>query len=215
METKAIKMAVVGANGHAGSLIVEEAVRRGIEVTAVVRGENKTAAGKSLAKDALALETGDLASFDVVVDAVGGWTPETVGAIPAVAKHLMEILSGTATRLLVVGGAGSLFVNKEHTATVADGPEFPADWKPLAAVHSEALAALRASTGLKWTYISPACDFRVDAPRTGEYILGGEELTLNDKGESIISYADYAVAMVDEATSAAPHIAQRISVNGK
>lgn len=210
-----MKMAVVGANGRAGKLIVEEAVRRGIDVTAIVRGENKTAAAKSLAKDATALEAGDLAGFDAVVDAVGGWTAETIGAIPAVAKHLAAVLSGTPVRLLIVGGAGSLFVNKEHTATVAEGPAFPADWKPLASAHSDALAALRATTGLKWTYISPACDFRADAPRTGEYILGGEELTLNDKGESIISYADYAVAMVDEATSAAPHIAQRISVIGK
>jgi hypothetical protein len=167
---------------------------------------------KVVVKDALALEKSDLAGFDIVVDAVGGWTAETIGTIPAVAKHLAGILSETATRLLVVGGAGSLFVNKEHTATVADDPAFPADWKPLASAHSEALAALRASKGVKWTYISPASDFRADGPRTGEYIVGGEELTLSSKGVSVISYADYAVAMVDEAASAAPHIAQRISV---
>ncbi|MBP5791400.1 MAG: hypothetical protein J6W80_03990 [Kiritimatiellae bacterium] len=76
----------------------------------------------------------------------------------------------------------------------------------------ETLASLRATTGLKWTYVSPACDFRADEPRTGEYKLGGEELTMSSKGDSVVGYADYAVAMVDEATSAAPHIAQRISV---
>ena len=70
-----MKMAVVGANGRAGKLIVEEAVRRGIDVTAIVREANKTAAAKSLAKGATELEAGDLAGFDVVVDAVGGWTP--------------------------------------------------------------------------------------------------------------------------------------------
>jgi hypothetical protein len=207
-----MKMAIVAANGKAGKLIVAEAVNRGIDVTAIVREENKSAAQSVIVKDALSLTKEDLAAFDVVVDAVGGWTADTVGAIPAVAKHLAGVLTGTQTRLLVVGGAGSLFVNPKHTATVADDPAFPADWKPLAAAHAEALAALRASTGLKWTYISPACDFRADEPRTGEYKLGGEELTMSSKGDSVVGYADYAVAMVDEATSAAPHIAQRISV---
>lgn len=64
---------------------------------------------------------------------------------------------------------------------------------------------------VKWTYISPAGDFQADGAKTGKYILGGEELTLNSKGESVISYADYAVAMVDEALNG-NHIQQRISV---
>ena len=64
---------------------------------------------------------------------------------------------------------------------------------------------------MKWTYISPAADFQAEGARTGEYILGGEELTLNEKGESIISYADYAVAMVDEIVKGG-HIQERISV---
>ena len=207
-----MKMAIVAANGKAGKLIAAEAAGRGIDVTAFVRGENKSAAQSAVQKDALSLTKDDLAAFDVVVDAVGGWTADTIGAIPAAAKHLAEVLTGTETRLLVVGGAGSLFVNPEHTATVADDPAFPADWKPLAAAHGEALAALRSSTGLKWTYISPACDFRADEPRTGEYTIGGEELTMSSKGDSVIGYADYAVAMIDEALSGAPHIAQRISV---
>ena len=75
----------------------------------------------------------------------------------------------------------------------------------------KALDELRTRTDVKWTYISPAGDFQGDGTRTGKYILGGEELTLNAKGESIISYADYAVAMVDEALNGS-HIQQRISV---
>jgi len=63
----------------------------------------------------------------------------------------------------------------------------------------------------KWTYISPAGDFQAEGERTGEYILGGEELTLNGKGESVISYADYAIAMVDEIVDGS-HIQERISV---
>ena len=74
-----------------------------------------------------------------------------------------------------------------------------------------ALDELRTRTDVKWTYISPAGDFQADGIRTGKYILGGEELTLNSRGESVISYADYAVAMVDEALEG-NHIQQRISV---
>lgn len=207
-----MKIAIVAANGKAGKLIASEAVNRGIEVTAIVRSENRSSAPTAIIKDALSLTKDDLADFDVVIDAVGGWTADSIGAIPDVAKHLGQLLAGTKTRLLVVGGAGSLFVNPEHTVTVADAPSFPSDWKPLAAAHAEALAALRAAEGLNWTYVSPACDFRADEPRTGEYKLGGEELTLSSNGDSVIGYADYAVAMIDEALSNAPHIAQRISV---
>ena len=185
-----MKVAVVAANGRVGRLVVKEARARGLDVTAIVRGENKSGAPDALVKDVLALEKSDLERFDAVVDAVGTWTPETLPAIPGAAKHLCEILAGTKTRLLVVGGAGSLFTNPQHTATVADDPAFPESYKPVASAHAEALAALRASEGVDWTYISPACDFRADEPRTGEYTLGGEELTLSLAGDSMIGYAD-------------------------
>ena len=145
-----MKIAVICANGKAGKLIVKEAVNRGLDVTAVVRGDN-------------------------------------------------------------VGGAGSLYVNPEHTACVADGPDFPDGFKPLAGAMAKALSELRQRRDVRWTYISPAGDFQAEGERTGKYILGGEELTLNSKGESIISYADYAIAMVDEAVNG-NNIRKRISV---
>lgn len=125
--------------------------------------------------------------------------------------YLCDLLSGTDIRLLVVGGAGSLYVNPEHTACVADGPDFPDGFKPLAAAMAKALTELRQRKDVKWTYISPAGDFQSEGKRTGKYILGGEELTLNSKGESVISYADYAIAMVDGAVTG-NHIQERISV---
>ena len=64
---------------------------------------------------------------------------------------------------------------------------------------------------MKWTFVSPAGDFQADGERTGSYILAGEELTLNERGESVISYADFAIAMVDEVESG-NHVGQRISV---
>ena len=125
--------------------------------------------------------------------------------------HLSDILSGSDTRLLVVGGAGSRYLNPEHSLTVAQGPDFPEAFKPLALAMAAALAELRKRADVRWTYISPACDFQAEGERTGEYILGGEELTVNERGESIISYADFAVAMLDEIESG-NHVGQRISV---
>ncbi len=209
-----MKLAVICANGKAGKLIVQEAVKRGMDVTAVVRGENQTVAQHTLSKDLFDLTKEDLAGFDVVVDAFGTWAPETLHLHSESLKHLADILSGSNVRLLVVGGAGSLYINKEHTMQVMDAPNFPEMFKPLAQKQGKSLEELRARTDVKWTYISPAGDFRADGPRTGEYILAGEELTLNDKGESIISYADYAIAMVDEAEKG-NHIQQRISTVGK
>lgn len=206
-----MKIAVVCANGKAGRLIVKEAVERGLDVTAVVRGENRTVAKNVIQKDLFDLKAADLEQFDVVVDAFGAWIEETLPQHSTSLKHLCDILSGKETRLVVVGGAGSLYVNPEHTAQVMDGADFPDIFKPLAAAQGKALDELRLRNDVKWTFISPAGDFQAEGERTGEYILAGEELTLNDKGESIISYADYAIAMVDEITKG-NHIQKRISV---
>ena len=206
-----MKIAVICANGKAGKLIVKEAVSRGLDVTAVVRGENATEAKEVLKKDLFDLTADDLKGFDVVIDAFGAWTEETLPLHSTSLKHLCDILSGTETRLLIVGGAGSLYVNPEHTVCVADGPDFPDAFKPLASAMAKALSELRERKDVKWTYISPAGDFQAEGERTGKYILGWEELMLNSKGESIISYADYAIAMVDEAVNG-NHIQKRISV---
>lgn len=206
-----MKIAVVGANGKAGSLITKEAVGRGLDVTAVVRSDNKSAADKVIKKDLFDLTAEDLKGFDAVIDAFGAWTEDTLPQHSTSLEHLCDILSNSDTRLIVVGGAGSLYVNPEHTACVADGPDFPDMFKPLAAAMAKALGELRRRNDVKWTYISPAGDFRPDGERTGKYILGGEELILNSKGESVISYADYAVAMVDEVVNG-NNIQKRISV---
>lgn len=206
-----MKLAVVCANGKAGTLIVKEAMERGLDVTAIARGENRTCAPHFLQKDLFDLTAADLAGYDAVVDAFGAWMEDTLPQHSTSLRHLCGILAGSDTRLLVVGGAGSLYVNPEHTACVADGPDFPDAFKPLAAAMAAALDELRRRRDVRWTYVSPAGDFQPDGERTGRYLLGGEELLLNSRGESAISYADYAIAMIDEAVKG-KHIRQRISV---
>lgn len=205
------RIAVVAANGRVAGKVIAEAVSRGFDVTGFGRKSNNTKAQAYVQKDLFDLTSDDLKGFDAVVDAFGAWTPETLPEHSTSLKHLCDILSGTNVRLVVVGGAGSLYVNKEHTAQVKDGKDFPDSFKPLATAMGKALDELRKRNDVKWTYISPAGDFQADGERTGKYILAGEELTLNSRGESIISYADYAIALVDEIEKG-NHIGQRISV---
>ncbi len=210
------KVAIVCAAGKEGRLLVQEALSRGYEVTGFVRKESDAVdpAAKKVVKDLFDLTREDLAGFDAVIDAFGAWTRDTLPLHKTSLKHLCDILSGTKVRLLVVGGAGSLYVNAEHTVQVKDLESFPDVFKPLADNMGEALAQLRTRSDVLWTYLSPAGDFVADGERTGEYLVGGEEYFVNDKGVSRISYADYAIAMIDEVENA-NNIQKRFSVIGK
>lgn len=211
LEVRRMKIAVVCANGKAGKLIVEEAIARNIDVTAIARGNNKTKAINYIEKDIFDISYDDVKDYDVIIDAFGTWEPDTLSQHSSTLKHLCDLVSNKDTRLLVVGGAGSLYVNQEHTIQVMDGIDFPEMFKPLASHMGKALEELRTRNDVKWTYVSPAADFQADGIETGSYILGGEELILNSKGESKISYADYAIAVIDEATQG-NNIQKRISV---
>ena len=204
---------VIGANGRVSSLVVKEALSRGLQVTGLVR-KNNLQIENYIEKDALDLTSEDLKNFDVVVDAVGGWNKQTIPNITNAMIHLANIMQNLNTRLIVVGGAGSLFVNKERTITVDMGKDFPDSWKPLSSAHGKGLEYLRKTNNLNWTYISPACNFVSDGIKTNNYTLGGEELILNANGESEISYADYALALVDEIINN-KHNKERISVVSK
>ncbi len=207
-----MKIAVVAANGRVSQKVIKEALDRGFSVKAFGRdAENKTDATDYVQKDIMDLTKEDLAGFDAVVDGFGAWKDEDQPMHTKTSQHLCDVLSGTDTRLLIVGGAGSLYVNPEHTVQVKDGADFPEIFMPLANAMGEELDELRKRDDVNWTFISPAGDFQADGERTGKYILAGEELTLNSKGESIISYDDYAIAMVDEIESG-NHIKERISV---
>ena len=205
-------IAVVAGDGRVARKVITEAVNRGWDVTAFGRKDENTGDAQTyIKKDILDLTSEDLEGFDAVVDAFGAWTPETFHLHGETLQHLLDILADTDVRLVYVGGAGSLYVNPEHTLQVYQTPDFPAEFVPLATAQVGTLAQIRPVKNVKWTYISPAGDFQAEGERTGEYILAGEELTLNDRGESIISYADYTIALVDEIESG-NHIQERISV---
>ncbi|CAM4320743.1 NAD(P)-dependent oxidoreductase [Erysipelothrix aquatica] len=210
-----MKIAVIGASGKAGRLIVDEAIARGHEVTAFVRDANKvTNKGASVFEsDLFDLKSEDLKGFDSVVDAFGFFGEDQTVHVTSL-NHIANLVAGTPTRLLVVGGAGSLYVDEALTTQLMQTEGFPEAYLPMASNMGKALDQLRERADVQWTYVSPAADFRADGIRTGSYTLAGEVLTLNSQNESTISYADYAIAMVDEIEQA-HHIQKRISVVSK
>lgn len=208
-----MKIAVIGANGKAGSLIVKEALERGHEVTAVVRDSSKVnnTQVKILEKDLFDLTYDDLKENDAVIDAFAVWAEDQLYQHKTSLAHLSDILAEKPVRLLVVGGAGSLYVDPEHKLRLMDTPDFPDMFKPLASNMGEAFDALRTRKDVNWTYLSPSADFSAEGVRTGKYKAGGEELITNSKGLSTISYADYAIAMLDEA-ELPKHLQERFTV---
>ncbi len=193
-----MKIAVVGANGRVGSLIVNDLVAKGEDVTAIVREANKTNAQHVIVADAKNITGQDLEGFDIVIDALGGWTADTVGIIPEGEKHLADLLEGTNTKLYVVGGAGSLFVDPDRTTMLMQTPDFPEAFVAVAAAHGQALADLKSRKDLNWVYISPAADFQADGQETGKILESDDHFMVNPEGQSFISYKDYAKAFVNE-----------------
>lgn len=195
-----MKIGIIGASGKAGKLIAKEAVARGHEVTAIVRDAAKLGESElnAVEKDIFAVTSEDLAPYDVVVNAFGAPHGQEQQHVEA-GRVLIQALQGAPnTRLIVVGGAGSLYVDEAQTTQLMDTPDFPDAYKATASNQGQNLKDLQQSSGIQWTFISPAAFFNPEGKRTGAYQLGKEHLLLNAKGESYVSYADYAIAVLDE-----------------
>ncbi|MEO5705706.1 MAG: NAD(P)H-binding protein, partial [Alteraurantiacibacter sp.] len=187
-----MKVAVLGASGRAGSEIVKELSARGHTVTAIARKPEGIAAlphVTAIAADAdeAAAIAKTVAGHDVVVSALPfAVKAETVMA----AMHQAGV-----SRLLVTGGAASL--KDENDVRYIDRPDFPDMWRGGAQGGIDFYYALKEDPTLDWVFFSPAFNF-VEGPRTGEFRLGKEHLIKDASGDSRITFADYAIAMVDE-----------------
>ncbi len=210
-----MKIGIIGASGKVGSLILKEAVSRGHQVTAIVRDKSKLKDTNIavIEKNILDLTQDDVQQFEVVVNAFGAPLGEEQAHVDA-GHALIEVLKGTNTRSIVVGGAGSLYVDENKTIQLVDTPEFPDIYKQTAKGQGRNLEELQQTEGLTWTFISPSAHFDVEGKRTGSYKLGKDHLLVNSKGESYISYSDYAIAVVDEIENP-QHINERFTVVGE
>jgi len=195
-----MRIAIIAANGKTGINLVNEALKQGHDVTTFVRNkEYKNDAIKVVYKDSFELTKDDLAGFDAVISAFGVWTLDTFALHRKNTQHLADLLSGTKSRLLIVGGAGILRVGEKM---LMDTPQFPAAYMGVTKANAESFYALKDRKDVLWTYVCPAGDYDVNGKRTGEYKLGTNEIILNLGGESYISYADFAIAIIDELKNA-------------
>ena len=193
-----MKVVLYGATGRAGSRILRELVDRGHQVKAVVRER-----GALEAKENLEIAVDDLSDVSRTTETVRGadvvisaYAPpaEDTDRLVHVTELLVEAVSRSGvSRLLMVGGAGSLEVAPGVTL-IASG-HLPAEWMPIAQSHSRALEVLKGSS-IRWTSLSPAAYFD-PGERTGRFRLGEDNLITDEKGDSRISMEDYAIAMVD------------------
>ncbi|WP_416353974.1 NAD(P)H-binding protein [Agrilactobacillus fermenti] len=190
-----LKVGIIGANGKAGALIAKAAVNRGMAVTAIVRQETDQDQGyTTLVKDLFALTPVDVQALDVLVSAVN--FPDDTTKFDAATQHLIELVRGTQIHLMIVGGAGSLWLDTAHTQQLKDAPDFPSAFKPTATAMAQSLATLKAAKDVNWTYVSPAADFSYMGGLTGKYVITDDVFATDDDGKSFLSYKDYAQAFV-------------------
>lgn len=187
-----MKIAVLGASGRAGSEITKELAARGHEVLAIARKPDAIPAAAGVKPVA-----GDASDAKALAELIRG-QDAVISALnfDVTAETLLSALRQAGVgRLLVTGGAGSLEIAPGKR--VVDAPDFPEEWKKASLGGIVFLDALRRETGIDWTFFSPAGLF-FEGPRLGHFRLGGDQLLTDAQGESKISFADYAVAMVDE-----------------
>lgn len=206
-----MKIMVISANGRLGQYIVKEAIDRNIDVTAVIRQENKTSTNTVLIKDLFDLNEEDVKDVDVLVNCFGTRDESKFSDFKRSIEHLSNLISQSKKRLIVVGGAGSLYLNETQTKQLYQNDDFPTVVKPTAKAAAEALSYIRTRSDVLWTYISPAINFVYTGEKLGSYQIAGEVLTFNEKQESFISYQDYAKALIDIALGH-DYIQKRISL---
>ena len=199
---------LLGASGFVGNAILNELLERGHRVTAVVRNTSKiTAKSENLEVKEIDVENAPaiieaMKGKDAVISAYNpGWSnpnmyEDTLRVYP---KILEEVKESGVKRLLIVGGAGSLFV--KPGLRLVDTGTLPEAWLP--GVKSMAkffLETLVNEKELDWVFFSPAANLGnlTTGVRTGKFRLGKDDLIVDEKGESFISVEDYAMAMVDE-----------------
>lgn len=197
-----MKIALIGA-GYVGGAVLKEAVQRGHEVTVIVRHPEKIMAGPQVTSRA-----GDVFETESLVDLLKGHDAVVSAYNPGAAHpHARNLqLRGTLAtlsaarksgvkRFLVVGGAGSL--ETAPGKQLVESPDFPKEWREGAMGLRDALNEIRKEKNLEWSFFSPAIQL-VPGERTGRYRLGLDQPVMDVRGESRISTADYAVALLDE-----------------
>ena len=210
-----MKIAVFGATGRIGSRIVNEALNRGLDITAVVRHPETYKVHvphlKVARADLFKTQDVETAAFnhDVVICAYNNTQGSPASTFTEITVPLLNGLKQAhVKRLIVVGGAGSLFVSPG--LQLVDTPGFPEAYKAVAVAHRESLKIYQKENELEWTYVSPSAEIE-PGERTGNFRVGTDQLLIDERGRSFISMEDFAVAIIDEVLNA-HYIRRRFTV---
>ena len=211
-----MKVALIGATGFVGTPLLNELLNRGHQVTVLARDPSKLSPREGLsvvqanAQNAAQVQAA-VAGHDAVLSAYNpGWTvPDLYDQFLAGSRAITAgVKAAGVKRLLVVGGAGSLYV--APGVQLVDTPEFPAEWKAGAQAARDALNLLREEHSLDWTFLSPPI-LLVPGARTGQYRVGSEAPLMNGDAPGTLSVDDLAIALVDELEQAR-HLQKRFTV---
>ncbi|TDO23048.1 NAD(P)-dependent oxidoreductase [Pedobacter duraquae] len=201
-----MKVALIGATGFVGSSILKELVSRGTEVIAIARKTDEIDTTSplvtALAVDIMNKESlsNAIQGVDVVVSAFNpGWSNPNIydDSLAGLQSIQQTVKDAGVPRYLVIGGAGSLFINGQQ---LVDGPEFPEAIKAGATAMRDYLNILKEEKDLQWTFFSPAIEMHqgTKTGRTGKYRLGNDSPVFNDEQRSILSVEDLSVVIADE-----------------
>ncbi|NRF39903.1 NAD(P)-dependent oxidoreductase [Pedobacter foliorum] len=213
-----MRTALIGASGFVGTAILNELLNRGHEVTAIVRSpekikiENDKLTVKGIDVNDTSLLTETLKGTEVVISAYnGGWTnPNLYNDFIEGSEAIQKAVKTAAvSRLIVVGGAGSLEIDGKQ---LVDGPDFPAAYKAGATAARDYLNTLKQEKDLQWSFFSPAIEMHpgITTGRTGKFRLGANSPVFGEEGRSTLSVQDLAVVIVDEVESS-KHPQQRFT----
>ncbi|MFG1703295.1 NAD(P)-dependent oxidoreductase [Nonomuraea sp. M3C6] len=208
------KIVVFGAGGRAGVRVVAEAVGRGHEVTAVVRDPGKYV---DLSGDGVRVVAGDVtdaasvageaAGQDVAMQVAARLDMSSEEFYAAASRALVDGLGRAGVSRLVALGIGSL-LEVSPGVRLIDTPGFPADARAFSLGHAVEMEVFEGS-GLDWVVLAPPPVFLDgEASRTGRYRIGGSQVPASAEGDPVFSYADLAVALVDEVERAQYHRVQ-------
>ena len=217
------KFAVIGASGYVGKTVVKELASRGHQVTAFARDAAKVESAANVQAVAADVNAADFAAqlqgFDAVVSAFNpGWSNPNIAADYTRGANALIEAAKTAQvpYLLVVGGAGSLYV--APGVQLIDTPDFPKEIYEGADAARRLLNDLRDRRDVNWAFVSPPALLGADAgyseERSGIYRLGGEDLLMDGNAPAGISVADLAIAIADDVEKKA-HLFQRFTASAQ
>ncbi|MES2457588.1 MAG: NAD(P)-dependent oxidoreductase [Bacteroidota bacterium] len=212
-----MKVALIGASGFVGKAVLNELLQRDHQVTTIVRHPEKLQPQDDLtiigadATDVEALASAIKGNDAAISTFNAGWANPNLYADFLIGSKSVQagVKASGVKRLLVVGGAGSLFINGSQ---LVDSPDFPAEYKAGATAARDYLNELKQETELDWVFLSPAIEMHpgTSGVRTGHYRKGLENPVFNESGRSILSVEDLAVVIVDEIEQA-NHSRQRFT----